>query len=345
MRVDQKSGNGAGRPGISGPTSALVIPGHLSPVSAPELVEEVEAARAYRLRSRSANTLRAYASDWRQFQDWCWGRGLEPLPALPEVVATYLASLARAGRADSTITRHVAAIVWQHRHEGLPPPTARDTHQLIADTLSGIRREQRLRPTRKKAAIGAKDLAGMIGKSDGLTTRAVRDRAILALGLAAALRRSELVALQLADVQLVDAGVTVRVGYSKTDQEGEGATIAVPTGKTLRPVAHLNAWLAIRGGEPGPLFTRIGTKGEYTAEAMSDRSVARLVKRYARLQGLDPEVIAGHSLRAGFLTEAARNRASLAKMQEVSRHKSLKVLLGYVRSAERFDDHAGAGFL
>lgn len=78
---------------------------------------------------------------------------------------------------------------------------------------------------------------------------------------------------------------------------------------------------------------------------MSDRSVARVVKRYARLQGIDPEVIAGHSLRAGFLTEAARNRASLAKMQEVSRHKSLKVLLSYVRSAERFDDHAGVGFL
>ena len=343
--MEERIDEGAGRPGISGQASALVIPGHLSPASAPELVEEVEAARAYRLRSRSANTLRAYASDWRQFQDWCWGRGLEPLPALPEVVATYLASLARAGRADSTVTRHVAAIVWQHRHAGLPPPTARDTHQLIADTLSGIRREQRARPTRKKAAISAKDLAGMIGKSDGLSTRAVRDRAILALGLAAALRRSELVALQLADVQLVDAGVTVRVGHSKTDQEGEGATIAVPTGKTLRPVAHLNAWLQVRGGAPGPLFTRVGTKGEFTLEAMSDRSVARLIKRYARLQGLDPEVMAGHSLRAGFLTEAARNRASLAKMQEVSRHKSVKVLLDYVRSAEMFDDHAGAGFL
>lgn len=323
----------------------LVAPGGLSPASAPALVAEVEAARSYRLRSRSANTLRAYASDWRQFQDWCWGRGLEPLPAAPEVVATYLASLARAGRADSTITRHVAGIVWQHRHEGLPPPTAHDTHQLIADTLSGIRREQRLRPTRKKAAISAKDLAGMIDKSDGLSTRAVRDRAILALGLAAALRRSELVALQLADVELVDAGVTVRIGHSKTDQEGEGTTIAVPAGKVLRPVAHLNAWLSVRGGAPGPLFTRVGTGGEFTMEAMSDRSVARLVKRYARLQGLDPEVMAGHSLRAGFLTEAARNRASLAKMQEVSRHKSLKVLLGYVRSAEMFDDHAGAGFL
>ncbi len=192
MRVDQQSSERAGGSSISGPTSAPVIPDHLSPASAPELVAEVEAARSYRLRSRSANTLRAYASDWRQFQDWCWGRGLEPLPALPQVVATYLASLARAGRADSTVTRHLAAIVWQHRHEGLPPPTAHDTHQLIADTLSGIRREQRLRPTRKKAAISAKDLAGMIGKSDGLSTRAVRDRAILALGLAAALRRSEL---------------------------------------------------------------------------------------------------------------------------------------------------------
>ena len=277
--MDQQSGEGAGRAELAGTANALVAAGDLSPASTPELVAEVEAARSYRLRSRSANTLRAYASDWRQFQDWCWGRGLKPLPALPEVVATYLASLARAGRADSTITRHVAAIVWQHRHEGLPPPTAHDTHQLIADTLSGIRREQRARPTRKKAAISAKDLAGMIGKSDGLSTRAVRDRAILALGLAAALRRSELVALQLADVELVDAGMTVRVRHSKTDQEGEGATIAVPAGKTLRPVAHLNAWLAIRGGEPGPLFTRIGTKGEYTAEAMSDRSVARMVKR------------------------------------------------------------------
>jgi len=343
--MDKQIGDGAGRPERTGSANVLVAVGDLSPASAPELVAEVEAARAYRLRARSANTLRAYASDWHQFQNWCWERALEPLPASPEVVATYLASLARAGRADSTVTRHLAAITWQHRHAGLPPPSARDTHQLIADTLSGIRREQRARPTRKKAAIGAKDLAGMIAKADGLNTRAVRDRAILALGLAAALRRSELVALQLADIQLVDQGLTVFVRHSKTDQEGEGATIAVPAGKVLRPVAHLNAWLQIRGGAPGPLFTRVGTQGEFTMAAMSDRSVARLVKRYAEKQGLDPDMIAGHSLRAGFLTEAARTRASLAKMQEVSRHKSLKVLLGYVRSAERFDDHAGSGFL
>lgn len=89
----------------------------------------------------------------------------------------------------------------------------------------------------------------------------------------------------------------------------------------------------------------IGTQGEFTLEAMSDRSVARLVKRYAQLAGLDAAQLGGHSLRAGFITEAARTRASIAKMQEVSRHKSVAVLMSYVRSAELFDDHAGAGFL
>ena len=151
---------------------------------------------------------------------------------------------------------------------------------------------------------------------------------MLALGLAAALRRSELVALQLADLTLVAQGLTLRICASKTDQAGTGAVVAIPTGKVLTPVKHLNAWLRLRGGD-----------------AMSDRSVARLVQRYAAAAGLDPATLAGHSLRAGFRTEAARTRASLAKMQEVSRQKSVDVLMGSIRSAELFDDHAGNGFL
>lgn len=332
--------------------TAIVVAGATMPAIAGEIVAaegplavEIAAARSYRTRAKSVNTLRAYSSDWRQFEDWCWERELTAIPAAPEAVATYLASLALAGRADSTITRHLAAIGWKHRQEGVAAPMGRDTHMLIADTLSGIRREQRARPTRKKAAITAKDLARMIAFAEGQGTRGIRDRAVLALCLAAALRRSELVALQLADVMMVDRGLKVRIGFSKTDQEGEGVEIAVPAGKVLKPVEHLNVWLRVRGGAAGPLFTRIGTKGEFTMEAMSDRSVARLIQRYAEMAGLDPASVAGHSLRAGFLTEAARTRASIKKMQEVSRHKSVKVLLGYVRSAEMFDDHAGAGFL
>ena len=306
---------------------------------------EIAAARAYRAQAKSANTLRAYASDWRQFEGWCWARHLDPLPARVEAVATYLASLARAGRADSTVTRHMAAIGWQHRQAGYGPPQHRDDRMVIADTLAGIRRETRARPSRKKAAISAADLARMIAAAEGQGTRAIRDRAVLALGLAAALRRSELVALQLADLELVREGLKLTIRHSKTDQTGTGQVIAVPAGKVLTPVAWLNAWLRVREGAPGPLFYQIDPQGRLTDQAMSDRSVARLIQRYAAKVGLDPQAVGGHSLRAGFLTEAARNRASLPKMQEVSRQKKVEVLLGYIRSAELFEDHAGAGFL
>ncbi|RQW36123.1 site-specific integrase [Novosphingobium sp. LASN5T] len=320
-----------------------------SPVTIAEperrLSEEIAAARVYRAQAKAANTLRAYISDWTQFEGWCDERGLEPLPARPEAVATYLAALAMAGKADSTIGRHLAAIGWKHRQVGLVAPVQRDERMVIADTLAGIRREQRTRPSARKAALTAKELAAMIAAADGEGTRSIRDRAILALGLAAALRRSELVALEWRDVELVDKGLKLTLRHSKTDQDGEGQVIAVPSGKILKPVERLKAWLAVRGGSAGPLFYQIDPQGRLTDKPMSDRSIARLIQKYAARTGLDPETVAGHSLRAGFLTEASRTGATIAKMQEVSRHKKVEVLLGYVRSAELFDDHAGGEFL
>lgn len=200
---------------------------------------EVAEAAAYRRRAKSANTIRAYESDWRQFEGWCDERGLEALPARVEAVATWLAVLAQAGRADSTIGRHLAAIGWQHRQQGHVPPTARDDRMVIADTLAGIRREARTRPSNRKAAISAGDMLRMIAAVRGIGSRAVRDRAILALGLASALRRSELVGLALADIQLVKEGARITIRSSKTDQEGEGQVIAVPNGTTILPIARL----------------------------------------------------------------------------------------------------------
>lgn len=331
---------------------ALVALKSIAAASPPEikalarmLGDEVAAASSYRAQAKAANTIRAYTSDWSQFEGWCDERGLEPLPARPEAVATYLAALAMAGKADSTIGRHLAAIGWKHRQDGLVAPMLRDERMVIADTLAGIRREQRARPSARKAAITAKDLAAMIAAADGQGTRSIRDRAILALGLAAALRRSELVGLEWRDVELVDKGLKLTLRHSKTDQEGEGQVIAVPAGKALKPAHRLKAWLAVRGGASGPLFYQIDPQGRLTDKPMSDRSIARLIQKYAGRTGLDPEMVAGHSLRAGFLTEASRNGATIAKMQEVSRHKKVEVLLGYVRSAELFEDHAGSGFL
>lgn len=192
------------------------------------------------------------------------------------------------GKADSTIGRHLAAIGWRHRQNGLVAPVQRDERMVIADTLAGIRREARARPSARKAAISAKDLAAMIAAADGQGTRAIRDRAILALGLAAVLRRSELVALELRDVELVDKGLQLTLRHSKADQEGEGQLIAVPLGKVLKPVERLKAWLAVRCGGAGPLFYQIDPQGQLTDKAMSDRSIARLIQKYAGLVGLDP---------------------------------------------------------
>ena len=221
-----------------------------------------------------------------------------------------------------------------------------ERHQFVfgGDTNFGSR-QQRARPNARKAAITAKDLAKMIAAADGEGTRSIRDRAILALGLAAALRRSELVALEWLDVEMVDKGLKLTLRHSKTDQEGEGQVIAVPSGKKLKPVERLKAWLTVRGGRVGPLFYQIDPQGRLTDQPMSDRSIARLIQKYAGRTGLDPEMFGGHSLRAGFLTEASRTGATIAKMQEVSRHKKVEVLLGYVRSAGLFDDHAGQSFL
>lgn len=345
QKMGQENADTAG----DGARGAMVAVTVASPAAIAEpgrqLGEEIAAARSYRAQAKAANTLRAYTSDWTQFEHWCDERALDPLPARPEAVATYLASLALAGKADTTVGRHLAAIGWKHRQDGQVPPSVRDAHGVIADTLAGIRREASARPSARKAAISAKELVAMITAAEGQGSRSIRDRAILALGLAAALRRSELVELELRDVELVDKGLKLMLRHSKTDQEGEGQVIAVPAGKTLRPVERLKAWLAVRGQGAGPLFTQIDPQGRLTDKAMSDRSIARLIQKYAARVGLDPETVGGHSLRAGFLTEASRNGATIAKMQEVSRHKKVEVLLGYVRSAELFEDHAGDGFL
>ncbi|MDB5713368.1 MAG: integrase, partial [Sphingomonadales bacterium] len=175
--------------------------------------------------------------------------------------------------------------------------------------------------------------------------RAHRDRALLAIGMSAALRRSEIVAFTVSDVGLVDKGIELRIARSKTDQAREGVIVAIPEGNRIRPKALLLAWMAAAGHAEGFLFRRLTRGDELTGDAMSDRAIARLVQRCAALAGYDPAHYAGHSLRAGFLTEAAANRASIFKMQDVSRHKSVQVLSEYVRSAELFEDHAGAGFL
>jgi site-specific recombinase XerD len=304
------------------------------------LAADVEKAADLARQEKAKATRRAYRSDFAIFRAWCAGRGVSELPATPETVAAFLASEVERGIRSSTIGRRVAALRYAHKLAGLPLPT---DDERVRATVRGIRRTTGTAAA-KKAPVTAERLLAMV-VVPGCTLTALRDRALLLLGFAGAFRRSELVALDVADFEETSEGLKITIRQSKTDQEGAGATIAVVRGSVACPAKALKAWLAAAGILEGPIFRPIDKAGKVRPRRMTDQSVALIVKAHATRVGLDPAQFSGHSLRAGFLTSAAKRGASIFKMMDVSRHRSVDTLRGYVRDAELFQDHAGAGML
>lgn len=296
---------------------------------------------AFAQAEKSDATRRAYKSDFGLFAVWCRARSnLEPLGASPEAVAAFLAGQASAGVRPSTLTRRLAAISYAHRLAGLPSPAA---HEAVRAVLRGIRRKMGTAP-KQKAPATAERVAAMLDAIPADTLRGKRDRALLLLGFAGAFRRSELVALEVADLAFEPDGMRVRVRRSKTDQDGQGQEIAIPRGVKLRPVAAVQDWIKTAGITGGPLLRRVDRHGKARG-ALTPQSVALVVKRHADAAGLDPGEFAGHSLRAGFLTSAAEAGADALRMMEVSRHRRVETAAGYVRRGNLFRGHAGARFL
>jgi site-specific recombinase XerD len=302
---------------------------------APDLDRALELA----LEEKAAATRRAYGSDFRSFETWCQCRGVSALPATPEAVAAFLAHGAETGSRPSTLGRRVAAIRYAHKLAGHAVPT---DDERVKATMRGIRRTLGTAPRKKAPATSDRIVAMAFAAGDDL--KGLRDRALLLVGFAGAFRRSELVALDLDDLEETELGFKIAIRQSKTDQEGQGQTIAIVKGSIACPVAALKAWLAAAGITTGAVFRSV-KKGGKVANRLSAQSVADIVKTYAERVGLDPALFAGHSMRAGFLTSAAKRGASIFKMMDVSRHKSVETLRGYVRDAEIFKDHAGTGLL
>ena len=313
-------------PGVAG---ALALP-------APEL----ERAYTYADAAMAASTRRAYTSDVRRFVAWCAARALPSCPAAPETVATFLAHEADAGAKASTLTRKVAAIRFAHVAAGHEPPTASEA---VRRVLKGIRRAKATKPT-KKAPATAERVLVMVSHAPR-TLAGLRDRALLLLGFGGAFRRSELAALTVQDLDESPEGLRVTVRQSKTDQEGAGAVVPIARGATACPVAAVREWLAAASVAEGPVFRPVDRFGRVQARALTAESVGDVVKAYAARAGYDAATFGGHSLRAGFLTSAAERGKPLDRMMAVSRHKRVDTVLGYVRRARDFDDHAGAGLL
>ena len=303
----------------------------------PDLAAAIDLAKA----EKAASTRKAYGIDYRLFKAWCDAKGVSSLPAAPETetVAAYIAAEAQTAK-PSTIGRRVAAIRYAHKLAGLETPTDAEG---VKATMRGIRRTFGGATIKKTPAVAAKMLGMVATAPEGLS--GLRDRALLLLGFAGAFRRSELVALDVADVAETETGLFVTIRHSKTDQEGQGETIAIARGDIACPVKALREWLDAAGIEAGAIFRPIDKAGTVRPSRLTCRSVANIVKAYAERAGFDASTFSGHSLRAGFLTSAAGKGASIFKMMDVSRHKSVDTLRGYVRDAELFKDHAGAGLL
>jgi integrase len=164
----------------------------------------------------------------------------------------------------------------------------------------------------------------------------------LLLGFAGAFRRSELALLETSEVRETEEGLVVRVSRSKTDQEARGREVAIPYGSDpgTCPVRASRAWIEAAGLQGGPLFRRIDRHAHLNARALHKDSIGQIVKRAARAAGLDPKLYAGHSLRAGFCTQAYMNGAREFDIMRQTGHRSLETLRKYIRGRGLFRDNA-----
>ena len=325
----------------------LVVPNGAA--RAAELEALAARAAVYATRARGPGTRRTYRSAWTAYAAWCHSLGREPLDGNPDTIAMYLVRRADDGLAVSSLQIALAAIRTAHLLASIPLDPR---HPRLAMVLEGIVRSKGRRPRRRATPAGANVLRLMLATPPSPDTPlGARNRAMLLLGFAAALRRSELVALTLGDVESVpQRGLRVLVRRSKTDQQGKGQEVAIwanAGNPGFCPAAALEAWLVHRRQAKDldwtasinlraerPLFCGVTRSGSLTGQALSDKAVARLVKQAATAAGLDPEKYSGHSLRAGLATEAGDQGAGLAELMRQTRHKSTDVALGYLRPAD-----------
>ena len=328
-----------------------------------KLDKALEEAKTYAQKSLADSTRRAYQSDWRIFEAWCNETEVTALPAKDTIVAIFIGTEAASnGRSPSTLTRRLAAIDLVHKGLKHASPCASTE---VKKVMQGIRRDHK-KPANKKAPAMPADIQRMVDACPQQGNRGLRDRAILLFGFATAMRRSELVAIDRSHLEAVREsdgetlkGLIVTIPFSKTDQNSEGTTIAVPAQRSSDycPVQAVLDWLVQDDVGIPAVFIRISKSDrllvkktkediEPRTHRLTAQSVAHIVKYYAEKVELDPSQYSGHSFRRGWLTAAAqKDGADILKMAEHSRHKSMDVLRGYIDDANKFKDHAGEGLL
>ncbi|TIN73706.1 MAG: site-specific integrase [Mesorhizobium sp.] len=334
---------------------AAEAPSPLPAVANPRLPAHLDAlagrARDYIEAASSANTRRAYAADWKHFCAWARRQHLDVLPPDPQVVGLYITACAsgkvtsdKKPNAVSTVERRLSSLTWNYARRG-QPLDRKDRH--IATVMAGIRNKHGT-PPRQKEAILPEDLIAMLETLDRGTLRGLRDRAMLLLGFAGGLRRSEIVALDVGRdqtedgrgwIEILDKGMLVslrgKTGWREVEV-GRGSSDATC------PVVAVQTWLKLARIAHGPLFRRVTGQGKAVgADRLNDQEVVRLVKRTALAAGVRGDLsegeraklFAGHSLRAGLASSAEVDERYVQKQLG---HASAEMTRRYQRRRDRF---------
>ena len=277
--------------------------------------------------SKANNTLRAYKADFRDFALFCQQNGFSSMPSEPKIVTLYLTHLSKSAK-FSTLKRRLASISVIHKLNGHYLDTK---HPIITENILGIKRIKGTYQKAKKPILinDLKIIIKAIDEDKNKNNR-VKNKALLLIGFAGGFRRSELVAIDIDDVEFVPEGVKIFVKKSKTDQSGEGMTKGIPyfSSASYCPVVSLKNWI-----EEGKIIT-----GKIFD--MSDKNVALIIKKYAEIAGFDKKKYSGHSLRSGFATSTAELGAEERSIMAMTGHKTTQMVRRYIKEANLFKNNA-----
>ena len=324
-----------------------ILPSRPDTTSLPAKLHDIAGqAESFAKQSRSDNTRKAYRADWQHFTNWCYEHEVSPLPASIQTVVLYITDCANDYKV-STLERRLASISQAHKTAGHDSPALVSREPLHSVWSGIVRSKSRIKD--KVAPVLTDDIILMVShlerldsdSPDHLTLHSIRDRAILLVGFAGALRRSELAALHRNDLQYTPEGLRLLIRKSKTDQQGSGHTIGLSYGKQPNtcPVRALRSWIKAGHIFDGPIFRPIDRHGNIRNTAITGKSIARIVKKACLRAGLPPELYSGHSLRAGFATQAARAGKPERIIMKHTRHKSEKMVREYIRDGDLFNEN------
>ncbi len=290
--------------------------------------------------SKANNTLRAYKSDFKDFETFCVKHGLNSLPTEPKNVSLYLTHLSKNSKI-STLRRRLVSISMVHKLKGHYLDTK---HPIIVENLMGIKRVKGSIQKGKKPILIShlKLIINVINNKKIEDIKKSRDKTIMLLGFGGGFRRSELISIDHEDLEFVPEGLKITIRKSKTDQFGDGMVKGIPyfTNEKYCPVFNLKKWLEISKIKIGPVFRRF-IKGSYlTEKRLTDQSVVLLMKEYLNLAGIENKNFAGHSLRSGFATVAAESGADERSIMAMTGHKTTQMVRRYIKEANIFKNNA-----